>query len=208
MQINIDAVILAAGKSERFGQPKVLHSFLGEPFVSRIIKGFRQAGVRNITLVLGHNAGEYIREIPQSGFPYIVINRDYELGQFSSLQAGIRSINKDADGILMTLIDCPHILDTTYDTVVKKAIEFPENIVIPSFNSRGGHPVYLPKWFFSKIMEAPPSGNLRHLFDNHTASIQRCEVSDKGITMDIDTFDDLKQLEKLFAARHNVDSYG
>jgi len=197
----IDAVILAAGKSERFGQPKVLHSFLGEPFVSRIIDGFRQAGVRNISLVLGHNAGEYLRRIPQSGFPYIVINKDYELGQFSSLQVGIRSINNNADGALMTLIDCPHILDTTYDTVVKEAIENPEQIIIPSFKSRGGHPVYLPKWFFSKILDAPPTENLRRLFDDHHTAIHRCEVSDKGITMDIDTLDDLEQLEKLFADR-------
>lgn len=201
MPPKFDAVILAAGKSERFGQPKVLHSFLGEPFVSRIIDGFRQAGVRNVSLVLGYNAGEYFRRIPQSGFPYIVINKEYELGQFSSLQVGIQSINTDADGTLMTLIDCPHILNTTYEAVVEQAIEHPENIIIPSFKSSGGHPVYLPKWFFSKILDAPPSENLRRLFDEYHTDIHRCEVSDKGITMDIDTLDDLEQLEQLFADR-------
>ncbi len=202
----IDAVILAAGKSERFGQPKVLQTFLGEPFVSRIIHRLRDSGVRNVSLVLGHNAGEYIPQIPQSGFPYIVINKNYELGQFASLQVGINSVNNNIDGVMLTLIDCPHISSEAYQMVMSESTNYPEKIIIPTYQSKGGHPVYLPAWFFPKIRNADPSDNLRNLFRDHHSSIHRFEVPDEGITQDIDTPEDLAKLERMVTKRFKENS--
>mgnify|MGYP006301433061 CR=1 FL=1 len=194
----IDAIILAAGKSERFGRPKVLQTFLGEPFVTRIITNLREAGVRNVSLVMGYKAGEYIRQLPQSGFPYIVINSNYEKGQFSSLQVGLESVNENADGVIMTLVDCPHLPLKVYKDLVDAACAHPDKVIIPTYQSKGGHPIFLPGILFDEILGSDPDENLRDLLTRHPGLIYRHPVKEPGITMDIDTPEDLVRLEKIY----------
>lgn len=195
----IDGIILAAGKSERFGQPKVLQTFLGESFVTRIITHLRDVGVRNISLVLGYRAGEFISQIPQSGFPFIVINKQYESGQFSSLQAGVKTIGENISGVLMTLVDCPHISSQVYQSVYDVAQSNPEKVIIPTYQTQGGHPIYLPKPILGKITQASATDNLRDLLRQEQNKIHRIELNEPGLIRDIDTPEDLFALEQLYS---------
>ncbi|MBS1271240.1 MAG: Bifunctional IPC transferase and DIPP synthase [Candidatus Marinimicrobia bacterium] len=126
MRNNIAGIILAAGKSSRFGAPKVLQSFLGTPFILRISDALQSAGIPDILLVLGHEFEQLFPKVPSKDSFQIVENPDYELGQFSSLQASIRSLPADVAGTVMCLVDHPHISVGTYRTVVTAARQDPD----------------------------------------------------------------------------------
>jgi CTP:molybdopterin cytidylyltransferase MocA len=52
----ITAVVLAAGRSSRMGRPKATLPLHGETFLTHIIRTFRDAGVDDVVVVLGHDA--------------------------------------------------------------------------------------------------------------------------------------------------------
>jgi bifunctional N-acetylglucosamine-1-phosphate-uridyltransferase/glucosamine-1-phosphate-acetyltransferase GlmU-like protein len=67
------ALILAAGKGTRMRSelPKPLVPFYGTPIVGLIIKAFRDAGIQDVNLVVGHGA-EQVRQTIGSGVGYVL----------------------------------------------------------------------------------------------------------------------------------------
>jgi choline kinase len=81
------AVILAAGNGDRFrtpaGESKLLQPLLGQPILLRTIEAAREAGVRDITVVLGYQA-DRVRALVEGGSPRDVsisfaVNPDWQL---------------------------------------------------------------------------------------------------------------------------------
>ncbi len=196
----MSAMILAGGESRRFGAPKVLQSFCDAPFLSRIVDALVASGLQQIHLVLGHKAEKFRRKLPATKPLHIVKNRDYKYGQFSSIQTGVKALDDQTLGVLSCLIDQPHILPYTYHAVIMNACSSPKNIIIPTYESRGGHPVYIPRALFSEIIASPPSSTLREIFDTHSDKILRVEINDPGLIEDIDTRNDLRRIETLYAS--------
>ena len=195
----ITAFILAAGKSRRFGQPKVLQSFAGIPFLTRIRQNLMQIGIDRPFLILGYQARELIPLVPEKDSFEIIINPRFESGMFTSVQSALRALPDSVFGTLLCLIDQPHILPQTYHRLMQSAIKNPHNIIIPTFNQRGGHPIYLPASLFEIILRANPQSTLKDILTAHRSLILRIETDDPGIREDIDTPEDLVRLEKIFA---------
>ncbi|HKJ66523.1 MAG TPA: nucleotidyltransferase family protein [bacterium] len=195
----MSAMILAGGESRRFGAPKVLQSFCDKPFLTRIVDALTASELRQVYLVLGYKAETFRRKLPETGPLYIVKNPEYKYGQFSSIQAGIKALDNETLGVLSCLIDQPHILPYTYHAVIMSACSAPNKIIIPTYQSRGGHPVYIPSTLFPEIVSSPPSWTLRDIFDDNSEEILRVEINDPGLTEDIDTKKDLRRIEVMYA---------
>ncbi len=84
-------IILAAGASERFGQPKQLLDWRGQPFVRAVAQTALNAGLSPVIVVTGAYADQVeaaLRDLPVT----IVRNEGWQEGQASSIRAGIRSL--------------------------------------------------------------------------------------------------------------------
>ena len=84
-------IILAAGGSSRFGQPKPLLDWHGKPFVRAVAETALAAGLSPVVVVTGANAEQVenaIRDLPVS----IIRNQDWQDGQSTSIRAGLRSL--------------------------------------------------------------------------------------------------------------------
>ncbi len=196
--IRIGAFILAAGKSERFGAPKVLQFFKGSLFLTRIGKNLQAVGIERPVLVLGYQAQNILPRISRADAFNVVVNRDFEKGMFTSVQAAIKALAKSVDGALLCLIDQPHIRLGTYRRLMQSALARPETIIIPTFQQRGGHPVYLPASLFASIIRANAHTTLKDILNRHRTLQWRVAVDDSGILEDIDLPEDLIRLEKMF----------
>jgi molybdenum cofactor cytidylyltransferase len=84
-------LILAAGESSRMGRDKALLPFRGRTFLEAIVHTLRTAGIEGIAVVLGHHAEE-IQRAARLDKVETVVNPDYQLGQTSSLQAGLKAV--------------------------------------------------------------------------------------------------------------------
>src|ERR1700738_4139743 len=88
------------------GSPKALLAYQGRSFLEHLLRVTEhpKIGVRRV--VLGAKSEGIIDAIalrPEE----IVINEDWERGQLSSIQAGLRSLPPGTDGILLALVDHP-----------------------------------------------------------------------------------------------------
>jgi molybdenum cofactor cytidylyltransferase len=91
----VAGIVLAAGASERFGQPKQLLDWRGQPFVRAVAQTALDAGLDSVIVVTGANADQVeaaVRELPVT----IVRNDGWQEGQASSIRAGLASLTPSA----------------------------------------------------------------------------------------------------------------
>lgn len=186
-------VVLAAGFSERMGYPKplarlgsrtLLQHILTHPFLSR-------ADVKPV-IVLGHRHEE-IRQQIRMAFPY-VINTEYEQGRTTSVQAGLRALAEEVDGVLIWPVDCPVIPSSVLDKLLE-AFPGREGICIPAYAFRRGHPPLIGALYFGEILALEGCQSLRDLYARHPGAVRHVAVDTDLILSNLNTPDDLAEFE-------------
>ncbi len=89
----VAGVVLAAGESSRYGQPKQLLDWKGEPFVHAVAKRALEAGLSPVIVVTGANAeqvGSAVKDLDVK----IIRNNDWKSGQASSIREGVFSLKE------------------------------------------------------------------------------------------------------------------
>src|SRR5437870_11956780 len=105
---NIGAVILAAGGSSRFGQPKQLLPFRGKTLVRTIIGAAREAGCSPVVVVTGSN-GETIHPEVGHAKAVEVRNTNWQRGIGSSSRSGLQACPDHATNVQASLVlVCDH----------------------------------------------------------------------------------------------------
>ena len=190
----ISVIILAAGKSTRMREPKPLVRFGKLTFLETILQNFKNAGIEDISIVLGHKADQIAKELNLSPNDF-TINKDYQFGQFSSVQTGVKNLQPNCTGVFLTLVDQPQIGSNILAKLRKNFEENPDKIVIPTFKGKRGHPPVLPKWLFPEILTANSSTQKTSaIIHSHPDKIYELEINDESILWNINTKEDLKKL--------------
>jgi len=187
----INAIILAAGRSERMGKLKPLLRFKDTTFLGQIISVLRLSDVDTITVVLGAEAETIKKSVDLSG-TRIVINENYEKGQLSSLFAAIEQGPQETEAILVCLVDNPFVTKEVVDKIVGKFKETNNPIIVPVFNKRRGHPTLFSRSLFNELLSAPEEEGARYVLYSNEERILELETSESGILIGIDTPDDYK----------------
>jgi len=187
----INAIILAAGQSQRMGKLKPLLRFNDKTFLEQIISVLKLSDVDIITVVLGPEAETIKKSVALTGVN-IVINKNYKKGQLSSLIAAIKKTPKQTDAILVCLVDNPFITEQVVNKIIDKFKETNNPIVVPVFNKKRGHPVLFARSLFNELTNAPQEQGARHVLYSNEEKILEVETSESGILIGIDTPDDYK----------------
>ena len=114
--MNVASLILAGGASRRMGTPKALLLYGGETFLDRLIRIFNET-CNSVTVVLGHDQSIQHR-IKRAAEAKFVTNPDYEKGQLTSLQCGLKAIPASADAVIFTPVDYPAIEVSTIQALI------------------------------------------------------------------------------------------
>lgn len=141
----LPAIVLAAGASRRMGRSKPLLRVGGRPCLERVLDAFREAGQGPLILVLGCRAREILGGIRQGRDIIPVVNGRWELGQTSSVKAGLRAAGATAPGCFVMPGDHP-LLEAADVAALARRIGKPpgsRGIFVPSWRGRRGHPLLL-----------------------------------------------------------------
>jgi molybdenum cofactor cytidylyltransferase len=185
------AVILAAGMSSRMGEAKQLLQLGENTLLGQVLENVRSSGVKDIVLVLGHEA-EKIQERISTANLSVVINESYRQGMGTSLRAGLAALPPDVDAALIVLADQPFIRPKTLDFLMDQYKRSNAQIVIPTYKGFRGNPVLLDRSVFSEVMALTGDIGCRAIFGNHLEGIVKQPVEDIGILLDVDSKDDLE----------------
>jgi len=183
----VAGLILAAGKSERMGRSKALLPFRGNCFLTHVLTEASHSNLNDVKIVLGHQAEALLRALPEIK-PKAVVNPDYESGQLSSLQCGLKHLNSAGlDGVMVFLIDHPMIHRDLVNQLIEAFRQNSALIVVPSFEHRLGHPMIFGAELFSELLAAPLDQGAVSVVRKHAHEILHLEVDEPGVLVDIDT---------------------
>lgn len=184
----VHAVLLAAGRSTRFGSAKLVAPIDGTAVIAHALGALRASAVASITVVLGH-AAEMVRaaagEAERDARVRFVDNPRFEQGLSTSIAAGVAAA-PDGDGLLLALGDMPFITPDTIARVLEAYASTPFDIVAPRHNGRRGHPVVLSRRFANGLSRLEGDFGAAPLLAAHAADLCLIDVEDPGVHRDID----------------------
>ena len=195
---SIGAVIAAAGQSTRMGRPKQLLPWGDRTVMATVVDNLAEAGVNPVVCVIGHRADE-MRKALLGTEVHIVMNERYaDQEMLASYQTGIATLDGDESsdviGTLLALVDQPHIGSNIIRQVVAAALASPDNIVIPSHAKRRGHPIYLPRRLWPKLLALGEDESLRVLLNRQGNGIVYVNIESDLILRDMDTLAEYERL--------------
>ena len=186
------AVVLAAGSSERLGQPKPMVLVrIGKreiPLIKWVVERLEYAGITPIIVTNQELLVPVTFALPERT---VVLNPAPEKGRTGSIQCGLATIIANIKGkrgmnVLITPVDRPGFSASTLE-----ALRHTEDTACPAKDGRGGHPVLITAEDVERIMLSEPETPLRDLI-----SPMRINVADRFLHLNIDTPDDLDELQQ------------
>lgn len=200
-------VLLAGGKSERMGIAKGLLPYKNSYWILEQIDRIATATLPEVYIGLGYHSQEYLNRIPllkqaQSGFVSykkiklrVIINNNPELGSFSTLQTILQQIPK-GKSVLINPIDVPILKTVELQTIIKTQ----NQIVIPNFEGKNGHPIKLHADFWQSLLLLNPTDENSRLDleikKMNPSAITRIAVTDSSILKNLNTSNDWMEFSK------------
>lgn len=190
----VAAVILAAGKSSRMGEPKQLLRLGETTMLGQTIDNVRRSVLREIILVLGGSAEAILRDLTRKEGLKVVDNPSWQQGMATSLRAGLSAVGPETEAALIILADQPFVRPETFNRLAGHYGRSRAQIVIPTHRGIRGNPVLLDRSVFPEVMALAGDVGCRAIFGNHPQGIAKLEVEDEGILLDIDNQGDYERL--------------
>lgn len=187
--MSVAAVVLAAGASRRFGEPKQLVRLGSETLLERAVREAREAGCSPVIVVLG---ADYVQVLTgcSLGDVVTVINDKWEEGMGSSIRLGVRACQNvfgEAEGLVVMTCDQPavtagHLTRLIADRELKAS----------RYAGRTGVPAYFPKEQFDTLSALSGDAGAREILRGARY------IDLPGGELDVDTAEELERARDLF----------
>ncbi|HAG11024.1 MAG TPA: nucleotidyltransferase family protein [Desulfotomaculum sp.] len=190
---NISAIVLAAGYSSRMGNFKPLLQLGPYRAIEHAVLCFQRAGIGDVRVVVGFRA-EDVEEIVKPLGTGVVFNPDFPLGMFSSIQAGVRTLEPSVQAFFMLPVDIPLVTRTTVEKILDCGRPYQHGVIYPVFNGRRGHPPLITTRYKDEIMSGIDQGGLRGILALHEHEAFNIEVDDETVLLNMNTPEDYYNL--------------
>ncbi|MCD6446917.1 MAG: nucleotidyltransferase family protein [Candidatus Marinimicrobia bacterium] len=188
--MSVDGVILAAGYSSRAGDFKLGLDLCGKSILQRTVESMSDL-CKNIIVVGGHQYDvicDIVKDMPKVK---TVKNEHVELGMFFSVKIGIKAVESNRFFIIPG--DQPLVKTSTFKTL----LEHDDDIVIPRYNGKKGHPALFNSELISEILSWADTEILRN-YIHSKSQVGIVDIDDPGIGLDVDTAEDHEKIIKYY----------
>ncbi len=185
-------IILAAGASTRFGQPKQLLDWRGESFIRVVAQTALKAGLSPVIVVIGANADEVeskIKDLPVT----IVRNENWQSGQASSIRSGVKALTEEIGSAIFLLADQPQITaDVIRALIEHHATELYPIIAPLVLMEQRANPVLFDRVTFPDLLRLEGDVGGRAIFSKYP--VEYLPWHDDRLLLDVDRPEDYQSL--------------
>ena len=190
----VAGILLAAGGSNRLGEPKQLLPWKGRPMVYWVAKTALAAGMTPVVVVTGAYAQGVERAL--AALPVTLVhNADWQAGQSTSAQAGLRALPDEIGAALFLLSDQPQIPASLMRALVETHAQTLAPIVAPMIDGQRGNPVLFDRITFAGFSTLDGDVGGRKLFSRYPVSW--VDWHDRSLLLDVDNDEDYRRLLEL-----------
>ena len=151
------------------------------PIIQRIVITYQQVGIFPIVVVTGPDEDEIKRQLSSFG---VIFLKNTDLDQpelLDSVRIGVEFLSGKCDRVAVTPVTVPMVSPETLGELIRSS----SDIVIPSYEGRGGHPVILSEHVFPSILSYQGDQGLRGALNACDASRTWVTVDDRGVITNI-----------------------
>ncbi len=152
----VPGIVLAAGGSSRMGQSKQLLVWKGRPLVWHAVNTARRAGLNPVVVVLGPEAAKVRQALSDQPVVFIE-NPNWAMGQSTSVQAGLRAVERVAEAVVFLLCDTPFVTPELIQTLIGEHQQTLTPIVAPRIEDRWANPVLFDRLTFEAFAPCWPA---------------------------------------------------
>jgi CTP:molybdopterin cytidylyltransferase MocA len=192
---NIAAIVLAAGFCRRMGSFKPLLDLDGRPVIYYAVESLRKAEIKLIHVIIGHN-GDTLLPVLEKLKVHAVVNEKYAEGMFSSVLAGMDSLEPGVKAFFILPADMPLIRPETISSLIRASGQHPGIIVVPSYRGRKGHPPLIPVEKADYIREYRGENGLSGALWSLKGQTAFIPVEDENTVFDFDTAERYEELKE------------
>lgn len=191
---SVGAVILAAGGSSRFGQPKQLLTFQGESLVRRAVRAATDACDAGVAVVAGNTRALIEAELRESAAA-VVENPEWQRGLGTSIRCGLLHLiasTPELNAAVVMACDQPFVDSRVVGALMAEQERSGKAIVASSYANTLGIPVLFDRSCFEALLALPDDSGAKALIESRPDDVASIEFEQGAI--DIDTPADFERL--------------
>jgi molybdenum cofactor cytidylyltransferase len=192
----ISAVVLAAGKSRRMGEQKLLLPLGGKPVLQRVLESALASDLAEIVCVVRDLALRRHVSLVNERLLWLV-NYAADRGQSTSVIAGLWAIHPKSDGAMFLVGDQPMIRRELIDALIERFETSDALIVAPSFRRVTRNPVVFRRALFPELLQLKGDRGGRGLINKYRHKTAVVEWKDELPFIDLDVRADYERLKEL-----------
>lgn len=188
-------IVLAAGQSVRFGQPKQLLDWKDKPFVRQVAETALHAGLSPVIVVTGADA-EKVENALTGLDMNIIHNENWQSGQGLSIAAGVHALPENTGSAIFLLADQPQIGVDVIRALTEAHTQGLPSILAPLvLEEKRANPVLFDRVTFPDLLALTGDVGGRAIFDKHR--VEYLPWHDDTLLLDVDTPEDYERLKNL-----------
>jgi molybdenum cofactor cytidylyltransferase len=186
----VTAIVLAAGKSTRFGGNKLIARLADSDIPICVqVATMIEPLVSNLLVMVEDLENDTSKILNSYGIS-ATCSENAARGMAYTLGDGIRASPIGVD-FLVVLSDMPFVTTTIAESIIRAMVST-DKITVPLFNGKMGHPVGFPAMYRDELASLEGDIGAKVLIQSHLSDVNFIEIDDEGITKDIDTREDME----------------
>jgi len=186
--VKVGVIVLAAGRSQRFGRPKQLLLYDGQTLVRRAARA--ALAVRGRVVVVAGREQEMIG-LELLGLPVTVVpNDDWERGIGSSVRCGLEAL-PECDAAVIVACDQPRVDGSVIQQLIAEHAKSGKPIVASAYAGTLGVPALFGQEIFAELRSLPDGQGAKSIILRHRDEV--ATVDFPAGALDIDTPEDYER---------------
>lgn len=183
-------IIMASGKSTRFGENKLLVDFGSKTLIQWILNASDGIFSKRVVVTVHKEIEKLCKE---QNIPVILHNFPY---RNDVIRLGIEAMENQIERCVFFPADQPLIKTETIAALILSANNNPDFIWRPCCKDVVGSPVVFPKKYFEELKSLPKGKGGNTVVSRYKDKVRTFSVSDINELKDIDTKEDMQKLIK------------
>lgn len=189
-QEKVTGLVLAAGGSQRLGQPKQLLPYGSATLLDHALDTARACAFDQVICVLGGGADAIRNAVNLDGVD-VVENRHFGAGCSSSIAVALSAIDPTTEVLVLLLADQPGVPPATVGALLSGRGDSP--LAACAYENGRGHPLAFARSAFAELEALHGDKGVWKLLDGRATDVVDVPISGP-VPLDIDTWEDYRAL--------------
>ena len=180
----ISAIVLAAGKTEQMGKPKLFLPMLGKPALQWVLESVLATQVSELICVVRDlTVVRATISIADHRLSWLV-NYGTDAGQSSSVIAGLWAVDPQSDAALFVVGDQPMLSSDLINAIIDRFNRVSAPIIAPSFQGQVRNPALFRREMFPELLKLRGDDDGRAVISAHKDRLELVHLNDAASFME------------------------